>query len=331
MTTGTTKVPARTILLLGLVIIVLAVPAIAVSFSPLSSAVMMVLAGSSAGVVASLNSTRLAVGAVVVSALLMGLAQVAREPWPAAALMAIVGLGIGACSLKGWHPAAVQAAVWPATLLIEPAFSLPGHQWADGGWGRALVPALLVLLGGLWAAGVAGLLGSRLPRMVPQPVDRVSACLYAGVLAVLLGVVAYLTAELLPGSMAGWVLLTVLVMVKPAVADTRTRLIARSTGTVLGGLVAALLALIVPVPAALATVGVLALIVALALYATGGKYALYAFALTAAIVLLNSQGKNVLTIDLQRVGFTLAGALLIAVFAQVYEPGLRAVRHRARQ
>ncbi|TNM42871.1 hypothetical protein FHP29_07700 [Nocardioides albidus] len=315
--------------LLTLVLAVVCLPAIAVSFTPLAPAAAHVLAGIGVGVVATLYGGRVGVAATVASALLVLLAaQVGHSPWAAAALMTGLGAGIGACSLAGWHPAAVQAGAWPATVLIAPPLRVEGVDWTSAGAGQVLLPAVLVLLGGLWAAGLVTALGTRIPSFDAVPLDRLSAALYGAVLAVLLGLTALVTVAWLPGSTAGWALLTVLVLVRPGLAETRRRILARSGGTIGGGLFAAVVAFLVPIPTVLTAAGAVAMIVALGLYAKGASYALYAFALTAAIVLLSSPRGDVYAIDLQRVGFTLAMAVLITVLAAGYEPVLRAVLRR---
>jgi len=53
------------------------------------------------------------------------------------------------------------------------------------------------------------------------------------------------------------------------------------------------------------------------------SYAVYAFTLTASIVMLNSPGTDVLPVDLERVLYTVAGALFAGFLVLVLEVGLR--------
>ncbi|GAB2568155.1 FUSC family protein [Leucobacter ruminantium] len=309
-----------------LLLVVSGIPALAIALTPLASGLSHVLAGTAVGIVGSLYGRPVGLSAVTGSTALIALAGLAA-PWPlaAAALMAVTGVVIGACARRGWHPAAVQASAWPATLLIAARFGVPGFDWTSHGAGQILTPALLAALGGLWAVALAALAGARFPRFAIAAVDPLSARLYGAALAVLLGGVAFVAATWLPGSLAGWALLSILVIVKPGLADTRQRLLARSFGTMLGGLLAAGIALLAPAHGVQVALGGTAMLVALGLYATGASYAGYAFALTTAIVLLSSTEQNVLAVDLQRVGLTLAAAVLVAALAAVYEPVLRAV------
>lgn len=309
-----------------LLLVVSGIPALVIALTPLASGLSHVLAGTAVGIVGSLYGRPVGLSAVTGSTVLIALAGLAAPcPLAAAALMAVTGVVIGACARRGWHPVAVQASAWPATVLIAARFGVPGLDWTSHGAGQILTPALLAAFGGLWAVALAALAGARFPRFAIAAVDPLSARLYGAALAVLLGGVAFVAATWLPGSLAGWALLSILVIVKPGLADTRQRLLARSFGTTLGGLLAAGIALLAPAHGVQVALGGIAMLVALGLYATGASYAGYAFALTTAIVLLSSTEQNVLAVDLQRVGLTLAAAVLVAALAAVYEPVLRAV------
>ena len=75
----------------------------------------------------------------------------------------------------------------------------------------------------------------------------------------------------------------------------------------------------------------MALVAAIALQLTKANYAVYAFALTAAIVLLNSRtGGDVHATDRQRVGFTVIGAMVTAALVAVLEVLLSHARRAAR-
>lgn len=319
----------RSAVMLVLILCAVGIPAVIVALTPLAPGLSHVLAGTAVGVVGSLYGRSVGLSAVMGSAALIALAGLAAPlPLAAGILMAATGLAIGVCAKQGWHPAAVQASAWPATALIAARFEAPGLEWASHGTGQILVPAALAAIGGLWAVALAALAGGRFPRFSAAPVDTLSARLYGSALAVLLGGVAFVAATWLPGSLAGWALLSILVIVKPDLADTRQRLVARSVGTVLGGVLAAGIAFLTPAQGIQITLGGIAMLVALGLYATGASYAGYAFALTTAVVLMGSSEHNVLAVDLQRVGLTLAAAVLVAVLAAVYEPVLHAILRR---
>lgn len=311
-------------LLLVIVVAVVGAPAIALTFTPLGGNLTYVFAGIIPGVLASLTSRRLAAGAVAATALLVLLVEVAKPyPWAAGLLMAGVGLTIGACAVRGWHVIAVNACTWPAVFLIAPVFTAPGLDWADSRTAQILIPASLTLAGGLWTLLLGPLISRRAPHTTLHPQPRRAAWIYGAGLAILLGLTAYAAASWLPGSTAGWVLLTIIVIVRPELADTRHRIWARALGTILGGITAALIALLIPVHGVLLAVGMLAMAAVVAFQLVQVHYAIYAFAITLAIVLLNTPDSNVIPIDTQRVLFTIVGVVAISVLVTATTPFLR--------
>jgi hypothetical protein len=315
---------ARDLARLLLVIAVLAAPAIALAFTPLAPAVSLLFVGVIPGIVASLHGTRVAVGAVIgtgVLVLLVGIAE--PEPWAAAGLMAVVGLTIGLCATRGWQTIATAACGWPATLLIASPFRVPDTAWASSGPGEVLTPALLALAGGLWAVLVGAVALKRMPSSVPMPLTRPVSAVYGIALAALLGATALAASTWFHGTTAGWALLTIFVVARPGFTDTNRRILLRSVGTIAGGLAAAAVAFLLPFHAAHVLLGAVALVAAIAVQIKKTDYAVYAFALTASVVLLNSAGADVLPVDGQRVLFTVAGAVLTAAVVAGLELAFR--------
>lgn len=312
-----------------LLAVVIAIPAIIVALTPLAPAAVLVFAGITVGAVAALNGITLGYWMSLVSAVLLGLAILAGpQVWSATLLMVLTGLAMGACARKGWHLAVAMAAGWPVVFLIAPPWSVSGLEWTAHGAGHVLVPVGLVLLGGLWSVFILSRVEAMVPKLPLHPVAPRTAALYAVALAILLGAGAFVASTWWPDSMAGWLLLTILVIARPAISDTRERILTRSAGTIVGGLVAALLAYLIHAPGVLIGLGVLSMLVALWLYATSKNYALYALALTTAIVLLNHQGTDVSSIGLQRVGFTLVSAIVVALLMVLYVPIIRRAQRR---
>ncbi len=93
----------------------------------------------------------------------------------------------------------------------------------------------------------------------------------------------------------------------------------RSGGTVAGGIAAALLAVLVPVHVVLTIVGGVALTAAILLQLKHANYLVYSLSLTAAIVLLNAGTGEVLALDVERVGFTVAGVVVTALALTVVQ------------
>jgi hypothetical protein len=302
-------------------VLVIAVPAFVVLRTEFAPATPFIVTGAVPVFIAALFGLRLAWGTLGVTVLFVACAELVNPwPWAVAVLMAAAGLGLGICARNGWTAVAVQACIWCSLTLIAPPLELPGIDWASGRLGQVLVPVWMALMGGLWAVAVSAVLKSRLPRLSEKPLSRVSAARYGGALAVLLGSAAFVASTWFTEATGGWLLLTILVIVRPDLADTWGRVVSRSVGTVLGGAAAALAGSVFGnQPLLLNILAAVSLIVAVVLLVRKANYAVYAFALTVAVVLMNMDGSDVLTADIQRVGFTLAGAVLVAILAASYE------------
>ncbi|TLP98576.1 hypothetical protein FEF26_04040 [Nesterenkonia salmonea] len=302
-------------------ILVIALPAVAVSFTPFAPAVTFVVAGAVPGFIASMYGIRLGLYTVAATGMFIALSELAGPwPWASSLLMAAAGLVLGWCAMKGWTAIAVQACIWCSLTLIAPPLVLTGVDWASGQLGQVAIPVSMVLVGGLWAVAIGALLKSHLPTLSAKPLGRNVAMHYGLALSVLLGVAAFVASTWFAEATGGWLLLTILVIVRPGLSDTRSRVVSRSVGTVTGGAIAAVVGTAIASQQILITaVAVAALVIALVLLVRKANYAVYAFALTIAVVLFNVDGSDVLTADIQRVGFTLAGALLVAVLAALHE------------
>ena len=314
----------RDVVRLVAVIAVIAIPAVVLAFTPLASGIELFFVGVIPGLLGSLYGRRLALASVVATAVLIALVELAN-PFPIAAtgLMIGVGLLIGLCGVRGWHTIATASAGWPATLLIGMPFAVSGVDWLSTGAGQVLVPAALALLGGLWSMAVGVVVLRGVPRSAAAPLRDAVALIYGLCLAVLLGVTTFVASTWFHGTTAGWALLTIFVVARPGLAETNSRIITRVLGTIAGGLVAALVAFAVPIHAVHVAIGLVALVAAIGMQVKKTSYAVYAFTLTASIVMLNSPGTDVLPVDLERVLYTVAGALFAGLLVLVLEVGLR--------
>lgn len=304
--------------------LVLAVPTIGLAFTPLVALATLAFIGIIPALLASLFSLRLAVFCTTLIGVLVFLVELANPwPWAAAMLMAAVGLGIGWFAYRGWQSIAVIGSIWPAALLVGEKIEIANLGWFSTGLGQLLIPALVVLLGGGWAILISSIFLKDQPRSAAKPVKAANAAIYGIALAVLLGVASFVISSWFPGPNAGWILLTILVVARPGFAETKHRIITRSLGTIGGGLAAAVLAVVLPFPPVLLSAGLVALFVAILLQLKNASYAIYAGALTAAVVLLSSRSGDLLEVDIQRVLFTIIGAVLTALVAAVLELLLR--------
>jgi uncharacterized membrane protein YccC len=301
-------------------VLALVVVPLGLAATPVSHGSPLIYVGMIPTLIACLHGYRVAlVTTVATAALVAAVVWLNPHPLGAALLMAVVGAAIGLSSLRGWHTVAAVAASWPAVLLISAPLVLPSPAFLAGTGGSVVIAALLAGAGGLWAIAIVRVLLPPLPRATFQPLDRTSAVVYAVGLATLLGVCTFVAARWWHDTNAGWVLLTILVIARPAYAETRHRVLQRSAGTVAGGVAAALLSVLVPVQIVLTIAGLTALAAAVVLQLKHADYLVYSLSLTAAIVLLSAGTMDVLSVDVQRVGFTIAGAVVTAVALTVVQ------------
>lgn len=301
-------------------VLALVIAPLGLTVTPWAHGSSLIYVGMIPALVACLHGYRFALATAALTGVLAA-AVVWANPHPLGAvlLMVVVGAAVGVSSVRGWHTVASVATAWPAVLLIGAPLELPTPEWITNAGGSVAVAALLACAGGLWGIVVVATLLPSLPRSSFQPLDLTSAIVYAVGLAVVLGVCTFVAATWWHGTNAGWVLLTVLVIARPAYSDTRRRVIERSAGTVAGGAAAALLSVLLPVPIVLMIVGGAALAAAVLLQLKHADYLIYSLSLTAAIVLLNAGTVDVLALDVQRVGFTIAGAAVTAIALTVVQ------------
>lgn len=300
-------------LLAGLLLVF--APVLVVSLSPWSQAASLPFMGLLPALLGGLVRPRdawlapiAAAGAVLVAVLL--------SPWPAAgaAWMALVGLGVAASAPTGRMSVAAAAAVPTALALVAP----PTLENVVPGAGLALragATSGLVLAGGLWGAVVVTALRRHLPlpgRTPSADGTSVDVRLMAALLCPLVALATFVTMRWFPGTHAWWLTLTILVVLRPTHELTRTRALARTAGTIVGGTAAALVSIVAPWPQLLLVLGVLVGIAA-AVVAVTGPYSRYAALLTVAIVLMTGEVGSALVTDLTRVVSTLVGAALVLV------------------
>ncbi len=252
-----------------------------------------------------------AAGGVLTGAMMMLAVPLRDEPVLGALLMAAIGAVVGLSSVRGWHGVGAYAGPQTAFALIgAPMVALASGSVAiDSSWAATTMMGGSVAAGGLWIAFIGWLARHELPTHEPQTVPTSAARYFAGALAALVGIGAFIAMQWSTSSDAWWLLLTLFVVVQPFYADTLQRSAYRVVGTVLGAVVAALVA------ESLAGLPVLISIVTLvvtagAVWAQLTKpYWVYVTFLTSAVILpTSSQTEALLFADAQRVAFTIAAA-----------------------
>jgi hypothetical protein len=276
-----------------------------------------------------LISVRVAAAGGVLTGVLMMLAVPLRdEPVAGALFMAAIGAVVGLSSVRGGHGVGAYAAAQTSFALIgAPMVALASGTVAiDSSLAATTMMGGSVAAGGLWIAFIGWLARHDLPTHEPDTVPTVAAQYFAGALAALVGIGAFIAMQWSTSSDAWWLLLTLFVVVQPFYAATVRRSAYRVLGTVLGAVVAALVAELLEGQPVLISIATL-VVTAGAVWAQLTKpYWVYVTFLTPAVILpTSSQAEALLFADVQRVAFTVSAA---AVAVGVLSIGHRIVtRH----
>lgn len=187
---------------------------------------------------------------------------------------------------------------------------------------------LALLIGGCWSALLGSVLARRFERAPVDPVPEDVAVGYAIALATSAGLATFITAQFFPGSTGAWVVLTILLVMKPRSTDMWRTARHRIGGTLLGAVVAAAIVFVLseldlPRVGWELTFGAVFLTVALSLLIVRPYWQFVTF-LTPAIILLKSSGNDELDLDVQRVIMTFIGTAMALAFAVT----VREVNHR---
>lgn len=256
-----------------------------------------------------------AIVAVNVAALLAGgLAQ--GSALGAAAVVALAGLAIGPANLRGIGRGLMLAPVLAAVA-------------ASGTLGAVVVaPAVGVAIGAAWAAGLLLRLGG---SRAPVPLSRSDAWLHAIAMALATSL-ATLVSLAVPLPHGYWIVVTLAAVLQPVAAETSRATGERVVGTLVGSLLAVALGAVLPSwSVAIAIVVFMTLLIAYALLDDGVRR-VAALTVLVVLALSGATGMVGLEVALQRLAWTLVGAVLVAatglVVARVSE-SLASPRHGA--
>ncbi|WP_168187130.1 FUSC family protein [Williamsia sp. 1138] len=289
---------------------------IALYLSPWSSNTALVYLGLLPAVVALESGVRVAAVTAILTpvSVLVGL-LVGGSAWSAAVYIAALCLAVAWSYTRGWEGPATYVASQAALAAI----AVPGTTLVDGAPNSptsALVVAAFVLLGGLWVAFIGSFFLDDLPHRDRETPTRRDLYRFALTLTALAFVGTLAAKLVLPGGHAWWVLLTIFVVLQPGIAGSTTRTLHRVLGTVGGGLVAAVLVNLIGINTLTTAIGVIIAVLSGIAYLKAPYWA-FAALLTAALMCLSFTPETVMYGYAERAGFTLLGALAVAVVLSV--------------
>lgn len=258
---------------------------------------------------------------IAVSAGAFGFVAALVHPWPILGALLVAGLAgyAGYSARYGNTSPILFVPIVLGFIVISPPPITNTSGQAITGISFAIIVGVALLIGGLWAASLGYVLARHLRRAEEESTPRWVAIGYAIALALSTGIATFIAAQFFPGSTGPWVVLTILLVMKPRATDLWRTARHRVGGTVAGAALAAALVLSLDslgVPRANyeLLLGLVFLAIALSVLLIQ-PYWQFVTALTPAIILLKSSGYDTIDLDIQRVAMTLIGTFLALVFA----------------
>ncbi len=256
------------------------------------------------------------VGVAVATALsLLGALSIvlADLPWLLAGLLLLLGIGYGIAASRGVGGAFLQLPILVPYFMMgaPPLFSDKTPE---------ITPAYLfglvaiVIASGVWSVFILNKIASG-RGLKPKPVaDRGVPLIYGTILGLISATVMLISTFHLPGTHWVWMTLTLYVLANPSELIDWSKMWHRVLGTLLGFavvLTGATLLNAVHVPhTVISLLTMVSLWACLYWFLTKKPYWQYVMFLTMTVVLADTSGASTVTTDVERMGFTIAGALL---------------------
>ncbi|WP_240629966.1 FUSC family protein [Specibacter cremeus] len=313
-----TRPPVR----MAVLLVALLAPVVACLLSPLSQGVGWLILGLLPAVTAGRMRPRAGfpVALITAAAVVVGLLA-GSGPASAVVVMGLAAAAVAASAHYGWNPVATLVAIVMSIVVISsPEYiGAQGSVAAHGSLAVALLVAAFFLVGGLWGAAVTAAT-IRAPGTARfDCASTGEAVVYGTELVVLVCLGTWVAVSYIPGTRAYWLVLTLFVVLMPTHGESRRRIWERVGGTMAGGVAAAVLIEVVPVPLVLRVFGVVFLILTV-VTSLSRPYWLYAASLTGALVLASfSDRASGLAIAAERVGATVAAGLAAVLVIEVVD------------
>ena len=315
----------RTVSFLFILLTIVAfVPGLACTALGFQAAAGVAVLGAVTGMSAAVHGGwRIGLRAAAATGIASALATLVVGQWMAAFLLfLLIGLRLAVAGRNGMWPAYVLVPISAGFVLGEDP-SVSAQPVLD-----AVTIGLLLAASAVFAVLVThvALRGRTLPRATDLSPGRALA--FGLTLGVLLGIAAAIVVYFQLGHTGAWTILTVSIIVQPFIQDGFTKALQRAAGTLLGFVIAILIAVAVPSTTLIYILAVLASVISLAFLVDQRPYWMYATALTVAIVCLEGASTSILDTARDRLIATAIGAALSLLAIAILEPFARRNAHR---
>lgn len=316
----------------AIVLAIPAIPALAFTAFGLGNVSEVWMLGALTGIIATLSSSlrpaALSVVALSVAAAL-GVAN-AGNPWGAMLIMGTAAGLSGLMSARGLQSAVSMFPIGAAFMVAEPPMVLTNASAV----GNVIMVALLVACSGAWGMLVTGTVMRKIRFPVPAPTPPDQARVLAILLAIVVGGAAWFVADLDLGHGGAWLLMTIIIVVRPGIRSTFVTGVQRALGTVIGFVIVIVLSAVVNRPVTMLVVGGVLVGVSLVIRLNPRRaYWQFVLVLTPGIVLLVGAGGaegSLLDVAVSRLGYTLIGSALGLIAMGLLIPFTRHAAHSER-
>ncbi len=269
----------------------------------------------SVGLVASLSDGVKVGAAFSLGFVVLGTAAVAvsSSPLLAALLVAACAFGIAIAAAHSLAAPMLIVTIFIPYLVHSPPTTVSGEP---RGAGYYFAVAASLAAAGVWGCLLGWYLGRGKPTPAHPSLVSMQTALLAGLLtAVVTGLITFVAMQRLASTEWVWLLLTIFILTKPTPDLNWTMTRARITGTFLGVAGAVLIGVLGLPSLVMGLLGVIAIMVALTMKVEGRPYWLYASFLTPAVIFFDSASNNTSEIALQRLLYTVVGAVFAIALA----------------
>ena len=222
--------------------------------------------------------------------------------WLAALLMLVVGIAVGLTARPGWNAGMILAPITIALILATPPTG------SDHSLAVSIRCAIILLASGVFAAIVGALVTMKGPVQEPKPNSPGRSLNYGLTLGILLMIAAWFTVTLESGKPGMWAMMTIILVIQPVVKDSFSNALQRAGGTVIGVVIAILLALIPMPDAVFYIVAVIALALAFLVKSKDKADWQFIAMLTITMVILQGIATSIEQTAIARLWATLLGA-----------------------
>ena len=229
--------------------------------------------------------------------------------WLLATLVFLLGLGYGYAASRGFRRAFVQLPILVPYFMRKPPELFTTEEPTVNAV-YLLAVAVIIILAGLWTLTVLSKAAGHRTHTTQRARDPKTAIIYGAILGLISAAVVLTASTYLPNSHWVWITLTLYILANPNEPMNWRRMWERVGGTLAGFTLVTLLVLIGTPDSWLLILGVVTLWACLYFFITKKPYWEYVLFLSMTVVLINSAKINTVLLDLERMAFTIIGALL---------------------